>query len=183
MTALWTDAWAEAQASVPGDKVELLTLELLHPSFLTAGGQPDPLRAVRDTQDHVLTLEDTAPLDPGGSVNFTAIMFDMPWPEVEEGRVPSLQIKIDNIGREMVPYLKAAARLQTPITVILRSYIFDVPTSAAVLGADPITFQLRNVTVNDTAVIGSASPADLANIRAFREVYDIERFPGLDAQT
>ena len=182
MSDPWTEAWAEAQASVPADKVELVCLELLHPDFLTATGDPDPLRAVCDRRDWSLQLEAGAPLDAGSTVTFKGIPFDMPWPEIAEGQVPSLTIRIDNIGREMVPYLRAAARLRTPITTILRVYIHDMTSGDTAPGIDPITFQLRTVTVTDTSVTGTASPADLANIRACREVYDLERFPGLDQQ-
>ena len=178
--AHWSEAWAEAQAAVAADVIELMTLELLHPAFVDAYGATVSVRAVCDTQDRNLPLEDSAPLNAGATVPFTGIPFDMPWPEVEEGRVPQLTIRIDNIGREIVPYLDAAIALQAPITVIMRVYVLDMATNIARAGIDPVTFLLRNVTVSETYVEGSASPADLANLRALRVIYDLESYPGLD---
>ena len=175
----WTAAWAEAQASVPANIVELYTIELLHPSFIE-GGLPVSVRAVRDTQDHVLMLEASAPLNPSTAVTFTAIPFEVPWPEQQEGQVPELVIRIDGVGREIMPYLKAAVAVSAPLTVIFRTYLFDTVAGTKVAGTTPISFPLRSVTVNESYVEGSASPADLANLRAMRLVYDLQNYPGLD---
>lgn len=175
----WTAAWAEAQASVPANIVELFTVELIHPSFRDAFGAQTSVRAVRDTQDHVLLLEDSAPLNPGASVTFTAIPFDVPWPEVEDGRVPELKIRIDNVGQELAPYLDAAVLVQAPITVIFRIHLWDEAAGTTTQGIDPITFQMRSVTVSDTYVEGTASPADLANLQFLRVVYDVLNYPTL----
>lgn len=176
----WTEAWAEAQASVPANIIELYTLELLHPSFIDEFDNPTSVRAVRDTQNHILPLEATAPLNGGEDVEFTAIPFEVPWPEQQEGQVPELSIRIDNIGREIVPYLDAAVQVQAPLTIIFRGYLFDTVAGTKVAGFDPITFPLRSVTVTESYVEGSASPADLANLRAMRLVYDLANYPGLD---
>ncbi|MDB5597371.1 MAG: Transcriptional regulator [Hyphomicrobiales bacterium] len=176
----WTEAWAEAQASVPANIVELYTLELLHPAIIDELGNPISIRAVRDTQDHVLTLEGNAPLNPGDAVTFTAISFEIPWPEIQEGQVPELIIRIDNIGREIVPYLESAVQIQAPLTIIFRVYLFDTVAGTKIAGITPISFPLRSVTVTESYVEGSASPADLANLRAMRLVYDLQNYPGLD---
>jgi hypothetical protein len=177
----WTAAWAEAQASAPANIVQLYTLELLHPAFQDANGLPVSVRAVRDTQDHNLELESNAPLNGGETVTFTAIMFDMPWPEQEEGRAPELNIRIDNVGREIVPYLDAAVRMQAPLIVILRVYLYNSDDGSTTAGTVPIKFPLRSVSVTDSYIEGSASPADLANLRALRVVYDLQNYPGLNA--
>lgn len=176
----WTQAWAEAQAAVPANIVELYTLELIHPAFLDSGGLPTSVRAVRDTQPHDLLLEGSAPLNPGETVTFTALPFEMPWPEQSEGQAPELTIKIDGVGRELMPWLDVAVTMQAPVTVILRVYLFDTVAGTKVAGITPMRFPLRRVTVNETYVEGSASPADLANLRAMRLVYDLKNYAGLD---
>lgn len=175
----WTEAWAEAQASAPANIVELFTVELIHSSFLDAFGNPTSVRAVRDVQDHVLLLEDSAPLGPGTNATFTAIPFDVPWPGIEDGRVPELQIRIDNVGQELAPWLDAAVLVQAPITVIFRIYLWDESAGTTTMGTDPITFQMRSVTISDTYVEGTASPADLANLQFLRVIYDVLNYPGL----
>lgn len=177
----WTAAWAEAQASAPANIVELYTLELHHPAFQDENGLPIAVRAVRDTRDHDLLLEANAPLNGGEVVTFTAIPFDMPWPEQDEGRAPELTIRIDNIGREIVPYLDAAVQMQAPLTVIMRVYLYNSDDGTTTAGTVPIVFPLRQVSVSDSYVEGSASPADLANKRALRLVYDLQNYPGLDS--
>jgi hypothetical protein len=176
----WTAAWAEAQASVPANIVELYTIELLHPAFFDPNGNPVSMRLVRDTQDHTLLLESNAPLNPSTSVLFTAVPFDVPWPEQQQDQVPELLIRIDNVGRELAPYLDDAVRVSAPITVIFRVYLFDTTAGTKVAGITPISFPLRRVTVSESYIEGSASPADLANLRAMRLVYDIKTYPGLD---
>lgn len=176
----WTQAWAEAQASVPANVVELYTLELLHPAFLNASGFPTSVRAVNDTQSHDLLLEGSAPLNPGETVTFTAIPFEMPWPEQAEGQTPELTIRIDGVGRELMPWLDAAVAIQAPITVIMRVYLFDTVANTKVAGITPMNFPLRRVTVSESYVEGAASPADLANLQAMRLVYDLKNYPGLN---
>jgi hypothetical protein len=176
----FTQAWAEAQADVPAHFVDLVGLELIHPAFLTSGGSPTSVRAVNDTQDHVLPLESDAPLDPGASVTFTAIPFEIPWPGQEEGRAADITVRVDYVGRDLQPWLDAATAQSTPVTVILRAWTYNTTTGEKLLGIDPIHFALRDITVTETAIEGRASVADLANVRTLREIYDLERFPGLE---
>lgn len=176
----WTELWAEAQASVPANIIELATLELTHAGIHDELGNPMAIRVVRDSQDHMLLLEGSAPLNPGETVKFVGMGFDAPWPEQQEGMAPELVIRIDNIGREIMPHLEAMVALQSPLMVRFRVYLYDTTTDLTTMGTNPIAFRLRSVTVNESYVEGSASPADLANLRAMRLVYDLQNYPGLD---
>jgi hypothetical protein len=181
MTERWTEAWAEAQASVPANIVELFCIELIHPAFVDAEtDQQLAIRAVNDMQDHDLPLEETAYLDPGETVTFKAVPFKIFWPEIEEGTVPELTLSIDNVGREIMPYVEAATRVNAPLLVIARVYLLDMATGIASAGIDPIEFKLRSVTITETTVEGKASPGDLANLRGMALVYDLQNYPGLD---
>lgn len=73
----------EAYASAPCNVILLHTLELRHPSFVDENGEPTAIRVVRDNINHICTLEDTAPLDPGKAVEFIAMGFDLGLPPVE----------------------------------------------------------------------------------------------------
>lgn len=178
MSDPWQQAWAEAQATPSGDVVEVWSIELIHPAFVQ-NGQQVSVRAVNDTQDHALPLEASAPLNPGQTVTFTAIPFEVPWFESQEGKVSELQIRVDNIGREIMPYLDAAVLVDAPILVIFRCHLWSEADGSVTAGMDPVSVNLRQVTVNESYVQGSASPADLVNLQFLRVIYDAENYPAL----
>ena len=179
MTNPYDAAWAEAQATPSGDQVELPTIELIHPAITDDNGQQIAIRAVNDVVGRDLPLEDSALINPGETVSFAPIPFEMPWPETEDGKVPSVRIRIDNIGREVVPYLDAAVLVDAPLVLIFRYFLLDVASQAVELAADPMTFYLRQVTVNEQFVEGTASPSDLENLQFLRQIYDVEHYPAL----
>ena len=149
------------------------SIELNHPSF------PAPVRAVNDVQDHALPLEDSAPVDPGQTVPFTAIPFDTPWFEQQDGQVSSINVRIDNIGREVMPHLDQAVTVDAALQVTFRCHMWSAADGSATTAMDPIVLDLRQVTVNESYVQGTASPGDLANLQFLRVIYDIENYPAL----
>ena len=72
------DAIREAYASAPSKEIDLLTIELNHPAFT------QPLRVVRDNETLTARLEDTAPENPGETVDFLPYAFDLELPEMDE---------------------------------------------------------------------------------------------------
>ncbi len=179
MSDPWTEAWAEAQAAPSPDVVELWSIELIHPSFLENGVQTS-IRAVNDNQDHDLPLEETAPFNPDSTVTFKAIPFDTPWFEQRDGQVSSIQVRIDNIGREVMPYLDAAILVDAAIQIIFRCHLWAAATGVITAAMDPILIDLRQVTVNESYVQGTASPADLVNLQFLRVIYDVQHYPALN---
>lgn len=174
------DAWEEAEAVANAQSLTLITLEFHHPSFLDENDDPVSIRAVSDTQDHDLLLEAGAPLNGGETVTFTAIPFEMLWPEQDDGRAPEIRIRLDNVGREISDYLDEAVKVSAPITVFLRVYLYSFATQESEMAFDPQEFTLRSVTVTDESVEGVASLGDLANKRAFAYVYNLIDYPGLN---
>ena len=179
MTDRWSDAWAEQQATPSGDVVELWSVELFHPSFVDAGGNGTSIRCVNSDQDQLLPLEDSALRDPGQTVTFTAIPFEVPWPDTQDGQTPQVRIRIDNVGRELAPYLDAAVLVNAPVTIIFRCHLWSQGGASVVAAMDPVTLVLRQVTVNEQYVEGTASPADLANLQFLRVIYDVQNYPAL----
>ena len=175
----WTDAWAEAVSSAPSDTVTIGTLEFIHSTFVDGGGNQVSIRAVNDVVDMQFLLEDSAPIDPGTVVTFTAIPFEIPWPDAQDGQVPKLVIKLDNAGKEIDPFLAPATLVQEPILVIFRVYLYYPATQTSVMGMDPVTFNLRTVKVSGQYVEGEASLTDLQNLQFCRIIYDIKNYPGL----
>ncbi|WP_131194073.1 DUF1833 family protein [Lichenihabitans psoromatis] len=174
----WNAAWAEAQTN-PSDKaVPIWSIELIHPAFIQ-NGQQISIRVTNDNQDQDLPLEDAAPLNPGETVTFLSVPFDTPWFEQRDGQVSSLNIRIDNVGRELMPYLDAAMVVNAALQVIFRCHLIDMATGVISQGMGPISVDLRQVSVNESYVEGVASPADLVNLQFLRVIYDTENYPAL----
>ena len=102
----------EAYASAPADTVILHTLELRHPAFVDDDGRPTAVRVVRDHVDLTARLEAGAPLDGGETVRFVALSFDLELPPVDTAPVPEIAVTLDNVSREIVRHLDAAAEEQ-----------------------------------------------------------------------
>lgn len=169
----WTDAWAESEATAPPAAQAYNTLELIHPSL------PVPIRAVNGVSSSVmLTLEDDAPVDGGMSVEFKAIPIKVEMPEWEEGKTPESAITIDNVARELTPYLEAAVAVRADLTVIFRQWRVDDVTAPCY---GPVTFIMKSVKTMGTQVTGTAKIDDLANRKFPNLFYTLKDFPGLQA--
>ena len=113
----------EAYASAPADTVILHTLELRHPVFADDDGRPTAVRVVRDHVDLNARLEANAPLDAGETVRFVALAFDLKLPPVDTAPVPEISVTLDNVSREIVRHLDAAATSLERIEVTYRPYL------------------------------------------------------------
>ena len=118
-----SEALKEAYASAPSDVILLHTLELRHPAFVDEIGNQTAIRVVRDNVNHTCTLEDTAPLNPGQAVEFTAMAFDLTLPPVEAIPVPEITLSIDNVSTEIIKYLDRAVETQDMIEMTYRPYL------------------------------------------------------------
>lgn len=169
-----TQAWAEAAASAPKDEVMLITIELIHPTFVE-NGAPAPIRAVRNTVDVNLRLEAEAPVGGGTVVPFKAIPFEIDYPRI--GQLGAeCTIRLDNINREASRYLGEAVKVNTPIQAIFRGYLASDPGT---VGQGPYKLVLRSVKRRGSLLEGSLSIARPQNLRVLREVFDMQRFPAL----
>lgn len=172
----WTAAWEEANASVPPDVMLYFTLELQHLAFLE-GETPIAIRAVTDVyEDMDFTIEDGAVMNGGETVTFKAIPFSAEMPEVAEKRMPECAITIDNVARELIPYLEEAVTMQADLVCLYREYRSD-DVSEPCFG--PVQFVMRGVEVNGATVRGMARIDDLANTKFPRRVYTIQEFAAL----
>lgn len=171
----WADAWAEAEATVAPSVLVFDTLELQHPAFLE-GETPIPLRFVCDVEPRTLTIEDGADFDPGAPVTFQPIAFEASFPEFAEQRIPEVRVAVDNVARELMPYLEAAVVVRADLKVLVRQYRED-DTSEPVYG--PVEFVIRKVTVTGTRVEGMARLEDLTNMKFPSRVYTRAQFPAL----
>ena len=195
----------EAYASAPADTIILHTLELRHPAFVDDDGRPTAIRVVRNFADEeswlrlggaevqavldampvegrdlvglVARLEEDAPKDGGRMVPFVALAFDLELPPVDTAPVPEITVTLDNVSREIVRHLDAAATSIKIIEVTYRPYL---STDLEGPQMDPlITLTLTEVEVDVFRATGRARMLDIGN-RAFpADLYTARRFPGL----
>jgi hypothetical protein len=173
----YKEAIAEAYASADISDVILDTLELRHPNFVDDNGNNIAARVVASFQDYSLCLEADAPQDGGQYVTFQACPFTFTLPEFGDGQVPSLQIAIDNVSREITKYLEEASTSLTPIGVTYRPYLASDPTGPQM--DPPFSFTLSNVKVDVFQVTGTATTSDVNNWPFPYQNYTPTRFPGL----
>ncbi len=195
----------EAYASAPSDTVILHTLELRHPAFVDDDGDPTAIRVVRNFADEaswlslggaevqavldampaqardlvglVARLEEDAPKDAGRMVPFIALAFDLELPPVDTAPVPEIAVTLDNVSREIVRHLDAAATSHEIIEVAYRPYL-----STDIKGPQmdpPITLTLTEVEVDVFRATGRARMLDIGNKAFPAELYTAKRFPGL----
>ncbi len=195
----------EAYASAPTDTVILHTLELRHPAFVDDDGRPTAVRVVRNFADEeswlrlagaevrtvldampaegrdlvglVARLEADAPKDAGRMVPFIALAFDLELPPVDSAPVPEIAVTLDNVSREIVRHLDAAATSLERIEVTYRPYL-----STDIEGPQmdpPITLTLTEIEVDVFRATGRARMLDNGNKAFPAETYTAKRFPGL----
>lgn len=166
-----SEALKEAYASAPSDVVILHTLEFRHPNFVA------PIRVVSDYKNLTATLEASAPVDAGQTVEFIRYAFRFTLPELTTGGTPEIEIEIDNIDASIIAYMDAAAQSDQLIEVTYRPYL-STDLSAPQMDP-PLTLVLHDVECDVFAIRGRASFGDFANYRFPVDTYDQERFPGL----
>lgn len=173
----YEQALKEAYASAPLDEVILDTLELRHPSFVDDLGNPTAVRIVCQYQNYELRLEANAPINGGQLVTFIACPFKFKLPDFSEDSVPTLQIQVDNVSREITKYLEMAIAEITPIGVTYRPYLASDPSGPQM--DPPFYFSLSKVTVDVFQITGTCTINDVHNWPFPADKYTPSRFPGL----
>jgi hypothetical protein len=173
----FSEAMKEAYASNPRGEIIVETLEFIHPSFVDDDNSPTALRFVNDGQDIFAGLEASAPVQPGQTVQFTALPFEAVPPGFEEGQTPNLTITVDNVGRVMTEQLEAATQSSEPIIVIYRPYLLS--DLAGPQMDPPIQMGVLKATADLMKVTFTATLDDVTNVPFPRRQYTPDDFPGL----
>lgn len=191
-------AQIEAYAVAPAGLRSLVTAEIMHPSF------SEPIRVVRNFADVqtwlaldpanvqpvldgmseadrklvglVARLEDTAPLNDGQMVAWTAMSFDVTLPDVDTGALPEGQLSIDNVGRDVTDRLTEAAKSQDPVEVIVRVYHSDDISTPQ--NNPPLSMLLSSVSATMVRVTGRLQVFDFGS-RVCGKAYTASDFPAL----
>lgn len=168
-----SEALLEAYASCPPSARVYHTLEIWQSSF------DQPARVVTNVGDDMnFGIELGAPRNGGETVAFIACPFESGYPEQREGLPPSVNIKIDNVNRDLVPKIRAAQGVREYITVLYREYLGSDLTEPAY---GPVEFELKNVKMVGPSLTGTVMAKNLQNKRFPRitKNYDYIQFPSL----
>lgn len=174
-----SDPWSpeyEIAVAANDKTVQILeTLELHHSAFIEDGRRV-AVRAVNDTRDWRFTLEGDAPLNAGEVVDFVAIPFSWGHPSVAEGQAPQADVRVDNVERELEPYMDAVETSFEPIVVIYRVYLSN---RGSIVDKGPFRFVLKELATDNGAVAGKVEVASPQNLRFGTRVYSADHFSSL----
>jgi len=176
-----SQALAEAYASAPIGDPPLHTIALYHDRFVDESGAPTAVYCVNDYETLYATIEAGAPLHAGQIVAFHPIPYEFTLPEqTDSGAPPQVQLTVDNVSRELVPHLNAAAGSMSPITLIARTYLPSDTTAPHEL--PPLELVLRDIQVTVSTVTASAGYGDLSNRKFPSKIYSRDIFRSLAAK-
>lgn len=167
---LWTQAWAEAEASCPPSSVMLDTMEFRHPDL------NPPFRIVSDDVPHDFTLEPDAPVNPGAVREFLACPIRATIHAVTTEDMPKIDFEVDNIGREIAPYCRASVRTADAVIMRYRGYILSDREN---VGYGPIEFTVSDMLVNGATFSASATLLPFQKMEFPTKVYDVDVFGAL----
>ena len=183
MDDAWSEAIAEAYASSPLDDEIISTLELRHAQLLK------PIRVALWLGEIVeydedgqpifgisLTLEDDAPANPGQQATFYSCAFEFSLPDQEEGRVPTVEVQVDNVAHLLTPQLDALIGTKSKMEVTYREYLASDTTAPQYILRG---LTMQNISSNLSRISGTASFANLVNLNFPSKVYQPSEFPGL----
>ena len=121
--------------------------------------------------------EPCAGLVEGELAEFAVHPFQVSWPERGTSGRLDLKIDIHNSGKIFTRELRAAARFKSePIRVIATQYIAgDLEPQL-----EPLELTLSALALLQNTASGTATSVDFLNREFPRQIYTLERFPGLD---
>jgi hypothetical protein len=165
MNPAFQDAIKEAFAIAPS------TVAVLHTLEVRQTGVQAPIYIVKAKK----TVK--AHLETGAAVTFNPCGFDFSLPPADSQGFQSLNIAIDNVGREVSDFVNVAQSQVIPVQVIYRPYLSDNLTTPQM--DPPLLLTLKDVKITPLQITGRATFMDLVNKHFPLELYTRERFPTL----
>ena len=124
---------------------------------------PTPIRLVNDRR----------PLTYGQS--YIALPFEMTLPDDLEERIPNVEVKIDNIGRELVTLLRSTSEIVAVDVEVVR-----VQNGTVTSELGPLDFSLLDAKITPQTITLSIGYAiDILNEQATKEIFNPGTAPAL----
>lgn len=169
-----SEALKEAYASADVSEVIVNTIEIRHPAFT------EPIRVVSDFAPIEARLETTAPSNPNEIVTFQPFSFELTLPEVMDKGVPELELKIDNVSREILRNIELSMGLPDMLELTYRAYLSN-DLLVGPHNEPPLHLTIVSIEADAFAVVARASIANFVNKKFPSKEYDERQFPGLIA--
>jgi hypothetical protein len=166
-----SDAFAEAAAVAPIQRVMLWCYELRHPSLA------EPARFVNDKNSLLATLESDAPANPGEQVEFLACLLDAERPEESDSAAsPEITLTREGVSGILAQAFRAGRGSLEPWELTERVYASDDTSAPAKL---PVaTYILSANEIGPLTASLKANFADPANISIPRLTFRREQYFG-----
>jgi hypothetical protein len=156
-------------ASAPSDRRYIETLELWHPLF------PRRYFITNDVQAWQFLLSASS----SSATPFDPVPFSLTWPTSDGKGQQDAQLQIDNVGREAMDAIEAAAQNPTiNITTTIRVYLDIANTPPQ--NDPPMVLALQSLQIDAGAIVGTATRADVLNRPFPTSLYRVDLFPGLN---
>lgn len=157
----------QAYASADIHKIPLQTIELLHPTLVNHEGDQDTIRYVSSqnvTRPVMCTLEDSAPVDAGKSVQFDPAPIALKIPEKSNKGYSDLSITIGITSLEIEQALDAISEHSDPLRCYWRVYVLNAQTGS-IDGPQnqPFEWTLYASTTKRGELSATASLTDIVN--------------------
>lgn len=165
MNEAFLAAIREAYASCPTTEVLLETLEIRQTGVQT------PIYIVRDRVPLIAKDEN------GATLTFQPCGFQFSLPPQNEDGFRSMNIVVDNIGREISDFVKACLASRVPVEVIYRPYLSTDLEGPQMV--PPLVLYLTDITITATQVQARATFLNLVNRKFPSDLYTRTRFPNL----
>jgi hypothetical protein len=166
-----TNELKRVYASAPFDRRFVETLQLTHPLF------PSTYLLNNDGQAWQFLLNAGDP--PNAAVTFLPVPFKLVLPTQDGKGQQDLQMVLDNVGREAMDAIEAAAANPTiNIALTYRVYL-DIPLTPP-QSTPPLELALQSVVITVDSIVGTATRADVLNKPFPSELYRVDLFPGLN---
>lgn len=115
--------------------------------------------------------------DWGGVLKiFQPSIFEVELPRLDSQQLPELSISIPNFGQVLIDYLDAAVAGGQPITVQMTSFT-DYDDKPGIWPA--LSYEMSEVALNEQWCTGTARREDFINRSFPREIFTVQKFPGL----
>lgn len=159
------DALKEAFALAPTQVVVLDTLEVRQP------GVQEPVYLVRGAR------EINARLETGETPTFRPVGFRMTLPAEGTEGVRALTVSVDNVGRELMDFVRTALEHPVPVEMVYRPYLSNDLFTPQM--NPPLRLFVRDIQITPAQLTARATFMDLVNLRFPNELYTRDRFPFL----
>jgi hypothetical protein len=152
-----SQAIREAYARAGSTTVHLLALEMRHYTW------PAPARVINHKVAVSITLEATAPANPGESVTFTALAMEIKEPEIGTDPAGEMEIRMDGVAGSMQPLFDAANSTGVPVDATIRAVALNSSNNSVIGVFTPYDLQVKEVQIGlaDIGVtFGRVSPVN-----------------------